>query len=414
MSASEETTAPRVEAAAQPLAERSEVADQLLPEASEPAEQPLVTIIVPTYNRRELVAQTIDSVLAQDYPNLELLVLDDGSTDGTPEVLERYAREHPNRFRWDRHDNMGQARTLNRGFEMMRGEFVGYLSSDDLLLPGAITKLSAALVEDPEAVVVYPAFHMVNKLGEHISTMVPPEWSTAEALRLHNCIVNVGAIYRRRVIDEIGGWDPSYTYVADFDFFVRAGALGPFRRLTEPLACWRAHPGSANAAPGLLGAREQTLLLDKVYSDENVSEELLEVREEAYRNAHFVAAYAMGRVNTAGERFYVHDTLAREVSSKAPAKDAELIARLRKRIAHLERRERTLEQALEQAEGTGAGRRRRGDHPLWWRAARRVVPSGLRPRGRAALERVLGSRLPPSGMLLPDGDRRTARERTWS
>lgn len=384
-------------------------------QASEGSEQPLVTIIVPTYNRRELVQETIESALAQDYPNLELLALDDGSTDGTPEVLEAYAARHPDRFRWDRHDNMGQARTLNRGFEMMRGELVGYLSSDDILLPGALTKLAAALVEDSDAVVVYPAFHMIDKRGEITTTMVPPEWSTAEAVRLHNCIVNVGAIYRRRLLDAIGGWDAGFTYVADLDFFLRAGAVGPFKRLTEPLACWRAHPGSANAAPGLLGAREQTALLDKLYAAEEVGDDLLAVRDEAYRNAYFVAAYAMGKVNVADERFFVHDTLAREVSTKAPANDAQLIARLRKRIAHLERRERTLEQALEAAEGApgGFGRRsrRNGGHPLWWRAARRAIPSRLRPRGRAALERVLGDRLPPPKLILNQSDPAQGRDR---
>ena len=98
---------------------------------------PLVSIVTPTYNQAEYLAETIESVLAQDYPNIEYIVLDDGSTDSTPEVLNRYS----GRVRWERHDNMGQARTLNKGWAMSRGEFIGYLSSDDLLLPDAISKL---------------------------------------------------------------------------------------------------------------------------------------------------------------------------------------------------------------------------------------------------------------------------------
>jgi glycosyltransferase involved in cell wall biosynthesis len=341
---------------------------------------PLVTIIVPTYNRRELVQETIDSVLAQDHPRVELLVLDDGSTDGTAEVLERYAREHPKRFRWDRHENMGQARTLNRGFEMMRGDYVGYLSSDDVLAPSAVRKLAAALDEDPEAVVAYPAFTVIDEAGEVVTTITPPEYETAEALRLHNCIVNAGAIYRRSVIDRIGGWDPSFVYVADLDFFLRASALGPFRLVREPLASWRAHPGSANAAPGLRGAAEQTRLLDKFYSQPDLAPELLEVREEAYRNAYFVAAHAMGGVNRPGERFFVHDTLARETSSRAPELDAQVIARLRRRVANLEARE-----------------------------ARTAAPLGQRSVG--PLERLLGDRVPPPRDAAPSVSRERRSER---
>ncbi len=106
--------------------------------------EPLVTIIVPAYNRAGgLLEETLDSILGQDYANLECLVLDDGSTDQTPQVLERYAEGHPQRMRWERHENMGQAKTINRGFEMARGELIGYLNSDDLFLPGAIAKLAA-------------------------------------------------------------------------------------------------------------------------------------------------------------------------------------------------------------------------------------------------------------------------------
>ncbi len=364
-------------------------------------EEPLVTIIIPTFNRAGLVEKAIDSTLAQEYARLEVLVLDDGSTDGTDRILAGYAERHGDRFRWDRHDNRGQALTLNRGFEMARGDVVGYLSSDDLFLPGAIAKMVAVLNEDPETVLVYPAFHVVGEAGEVLNTVVPPEYTTAESLRLHSCIVNVGAIYRRSVTERTGGWDPSFTYVADFDFCVRASLLGRFRRVEEPLACWRAHPDSANAAPGLLGAREQTMLLDKIYARDDLSDDVIAVRDEAYRNAHFVAAYALGGVNTAGQRFFVHDTLARETTVGAPDGDAQMIARLRRRVANLERREEWLVRMVEDLQGRKAqasrfrGRPVGAGGPLWWRFARRAVPARARPHGRRVLETLLGRRVPP-------------------
>ena len=93
-------------------------------------------MVMPTYNRAGgYLEQAIESILEQDYANLELTVLDDGSTDETPQVLEGYAAAHPERFNWTRHDNMGQIRTIVKGFAMADGELVGYLNSDDLLLP---------------------------------------------------------------------------------------------------------------------------------------------------------------------------------------------------------------------------------------------------------------------------------------
>jgi glycosyltransferase involved in cell wall biosynthesis len=361
-------------------------------QAAEPREQPLVTIIVPAYNRAGgLLEETLDSILAQDYPHLEVLALDDGSTDHTPQVLERYAVDHSERLRWERHENMGQARTLNRGFEMARGELIGYINSDDVFLPGAITKLAAALVDDPEAALVYPGYRIIKgDEGESMADMIPPEYTAAEAVRLHNCIVNVGAIFRRRVIERIGGWDPSFIYLADFDWCVRAYSVGHFILLPEPLACWRNHPGSANYAPGLDAAFEQTRLLDKIYAADDVSEELLAVRDEAYRNAFVVAAYTMGGINRADGRFFIHDTLAREVSSRMPETDAEMNARMRQRLTNLEQREKKLLEIMARMQ---EGERPGG--PRWRSALRAVTPTALRPAGKRVLDKLNRNGRPP-------------------
>src|SRR3954454_18375339 len=112
--------------------------------------QPSVSIVLATHNRRDWLRLAMDSVLDQSYPNLELLVMDDGSTDGTAELLEEYSRRHPpERFRFSRHENMGQARTLNRGYEMARGEILGYLSDDDVLARDAVSCLVPQLLATP-------------------------------------------------------------------------------------------------------------------------------------------------------------------------------------------------------------------------------------------------------------------------
>ena len=104
---------------------------------------PLVSIVIPCYNQGHYLRQAIDSALSQDYPGIELIVLDDGSTDGTQALLASY----PDRFYRESHANMGQAGTLNKGWRMSKGEILSYLSADDFLLPGAVRRSVEALVE---------------------------------------------------------------------------------------------------------------------------------------------------------------------------------------------------------------------------------------------------------------------------
>ena len=96
---------------------------------------PLVSIVIPAYNHATYLDEAIQSILKQDYPNIELIVLDDGSTDNTRAVLAKYA----GMFHWETHKNMGQANTLNKGWQMSKGEVLSYLSADDVLLPHAVS-----------------------------------------------------------------------------------------------------------------------------------------------------------------------------------------------------------------------------------------------------------------------------------
>src|SRR5216683_2474775 len=116
--------------------------------------RPLVSLVTPAYNQAQYLEQTIESVLSQDFHSFEYVVLDDGSTDATRDVLGRYT----GRLRWETHANMGQARTLNKGWHMSSGDIVGYLSADDILYPGALTALVQALEERSCAVMVYPNY----------------------------------------------------------------------------------------------------------------------------------------------------------------------------------------------------------------------------------------------------------------
>ena len=253
---------------------------------------PLVTVITPVYNRADLVEETINSVLSQDYPNIEYIILDDGSTDNSWEAIQKYK----DRAVLGRHENMGETRTVNKGFSMAKGEIIGVLSSDDLLMPGAVSKIAGCLINNPEIIVAYPDFRIIDEKSEttgHIATL---EYSYAEMLKYFNCLPGVGAFFRAWVPQKLGGRDLRFKYVADFDFWLRAGIQGPFARVPETLAAFRVYSGSTSInSKGDLMAQEHIDLARKTYALPDFPRELARLKNQTLSSAHFIAWYVSGK-----------------------------------------------------------------------------------------------------------------------
>jgi hypothetical protein len=258
------------------------------------ARSPSVSIVLATYNRRDWLQLAMDSVLEQDYDDLELLVMDDGSTDGTPELLRNYQQRHPpERFRFSRHENMGQGRTLNRGYELARGEVLGYLSDDDLLTPDAVTRLVRELA-DPDVVAAYPGYHVIDDEGRVRDTIRPIEYSPLEAFRLIETVIGPGCLVRRPVLESTGGWDPRLHFMADFILWMRVGLAGRVVRVPEPLASWRRHTASITLQSGAEHGSELLRLVDLGAGVLGLSPEETAIRAEALRNACLQAAFLGG------------------------------------------------------------------------------------------------------------------------
>lgn len=252
---------------------------------------PLVTVITPAYNRASYLDETILSVLNQDYPHLEYIVLDDGSTDDTLRVIRKYE----DRIRWDTHKNMGETRTVNKGFSMAKGEIIGVVNSDDPLLPDSIRKIVKFMAAREELVVVYPDWDMIDSHGEIVKHFKAFEYRYVDMIRKHFCLPGPGAFFRRAVVDQLKGRDPQFRYVADLDFWFRAGLMGPFMRIPETLATFRVHAHSATVShKGTAMADEHITLIEKFYSLPDIPETVLKVRKEAYSSANYVAGCACG------------------------------------------------------------------------------------------------------------------------
>lgn len=210
------------------------------------ASLPLVSIVIPAYNQAEYLDAAIESVLTQDYPRLECIVIDDGSTDDSLAVARRCEQRHPGRLTVLTQANAGQSATLNRGWALARGDVIGYLSSDDLLCPGAIAEIVAALERSPEASTAYCDYWLIDAQGKRLRVHQSAEFSPA-IMRIE--LVQPpgpGALFRRTVFERAGGWNTRLRQVPDFEYWLRAIDHGPFVRVPKILAEFRIHEGSGS------------------------------------------------------------------------------------------------------------------------------------------------------------------------
>lgn len=204
---------------------------------------PLVTIITPVYNQSGYLAETIESVLAQSYPSVEYIVIDDGSSDDSLAVARSYEDRGVKVLS---QVNSGQAATLNRGWALANGEYLAYLSSDDRLLPDAVSSMVRALQSTTHATVAYCDFWLIDAAGRRLRESQTEDYNFQRLSVDLICQPGPGAIFRRLVFDQTGGWNEALHQVPDFEFWLRASWYGEFVRVPQALAEYRIHEGSAS------------------------------------------------------------------------------------------------------------------------------------------------------------------------
>ena len=223
---------------------------------TESAAEPLVSVVMPAYHHAPYVEEAIRSVWAQTYENIELIVVDDGSTDKTPNIVARLAESAPIPMEIARKENGGIASALNVGIDRSRGELVALLASDDRMLDRRIERQVREMRQRPRVGILHTSAYRVDENGEFLFSMtgsyVPARGDCLREFMLGRAgVVSPTIMLRRSVIDHVGRFDEDLP-IEDWPYFLRAASRGvQFGYIDEELTCWRRTSGSAGGRTSL-------------------------------------------------------------------------------------------------------------------------------------------------------------------
>lgn len=206
-------------------------------------EWPKISIITPSFNQVDFIERTIKSVLSQDYPNFENLVMDGGSTDGTVEILKKYGK----RIIWRSEKDKGQGDAINKGLKFAKGEILGYLNSDDILEPGALKTVADFFTKNPRTMWVFGKCRIIDEKEKEMRQSITAYknfWLrrySYKTLLILNYISQPAVFWRREVGEEIGFFNNHYFWALDYDYWLRLGKKYPPGFINRYLANFRVH-----------------------------------------------------------------------------------------------------------------------------------------------------------------------------
>ncbi|MBK9779787.1 MAG: glycosyltransferase [Anaerolineales bacterium] len=208
-----------------------------------PASLPLVTIVTPSFNQADYLEATIKSVLEQSYPHIEYIIMDGGSTDGSVDVIQKYAGKL--RY-WESAKDKGQTDAINKGFNRAKGDILAWLNSDDTYAnPNAIADAVNFLVANPEVAMVYADCDFINEQGQVIGKFASRQTDYAKLRTGYVHIPQQTMFFRARYWKELGPLDPSFYFAMDYDLWVRIARHAPIQYLPgKTWANFRIHTSS--------------------------------------------------------------------------------------------------------------------------------------------------------------------------
>jgi len=214
----------------------------------------LVSIVLPTHNGVTYLGESLDSCLVQSYRELEIIVVVDGSTDSTMDLLDQYTDSRITVV--ENKTNLGLPRSLNKGFSQSSGTYLTWTSDDNRYAPSAIAVLAAYLDGHDDADLVYSSYWEIDPEGRRIGLVEAPSPSVI----MDYDPVGACFLYRRSVYAELGGYSPEHAMYEDYEYWLRASQRFGISAIAEPLYEYRLHPASLSSRKGLRHKRERDIL----------------------------------------------------------------------------------------------------------------------------------------------------------
>ena len=233
---------------------------------------PKVTIVTPSFNQGDFIEETIRSVLLQNYPNLEYIVVDGGSSDNTIEIIKKY--EAFLTF-WVSEPDGGQADAINKGFKVATGDYLGWLNSDDILYPNAIQQVVEAFKLNPEVELIYGNIEQGLLHSQGLTQLKGEEINFSEMLStLKVPIPQQGSLWKRSVVERVGCLDPRWQVVLDREFYIRVAEKCNILYINKLLGFFRNHEKSKSVLESARWLVELPLMYREYFERSDLSKEI--------------------------------------------------------------------------------------------------------------------------------------------
>jgi glycosyltransferase involved in cell wall biosynthesis len=257
---------------------------------------PKVSVVIPTYNRAHLLTECIESALAQTFRDFEIIIIDDGSTDNTSQVVSAFP------VRYIHQQNQGVSVARNKGIELSRGEYIAFLDSDDTLLKNALEEGVEVLDKNPDVGFSYGQMYIMDEKGHILGLQKAPLKHSCvrrgiEELREYLITGNhfpSSIVIRRRCLDEVGTFDPSFTSgCEDIDLLIRLVKKYAVAYIAEPLVKYRYNSQQFSFTTKLKVAdweKSKSRILQNIFNDAELGAIFSRLKPNAYFNLYFTLA----------------------------------------------------------------------------------------------------------------------------
>jgi len=203
--------------------------------------QPLVSVILSTYNREKYIKRAIESALNQTYKNIELIIINDGSTDRTAEIISEFSKKDPRITILTNETNLGLAKSLNKGISQSRGKYIARLDDDDFWSePRKLEKQVRFFEKNPNYILVGGGVIRIDESGKEIVRHLLPESDEdiRKSILIDNTFAHPTVVFKKSTWEKIGGYDENLYFSEDWDLWLRFGKLGKFYNFQEYFTCY--------------------------------------------------------------------------------------------------------------------------------------------------------------------------------